>query len=91
MVSRKTSSDGVDVRLTFDFAAAGVEWLPEEDEPSYRLLWRAGAEGTYSDTGLTPVVEGGALVFDVADALLSDGLYTVGAALKPRGTLFKIK
>lgn len=87
----KTSSDGVDVRLTFDFAAAGVEWLPEEDEPSYRLLWRAGAEGTYSDTGLTPVVEGGALVFDVADALLSDGLYTVGAALKPRGTLFKIK
>jgi hypothetical protein len=83
----KTSADGLDARLTFDVTAAGIGWRAAEDKAAYRLLWRANAGATYADTGIAPVITGGTLSFDVPDADLADGLYTVGALLPARGTM----
>lgn len=87
----KTSTDGLDARLTFDFAAAGVAWRPEDDRATYRLLWRTDASSAYEDAGLEPSVSGDTLAFDVPSASLSDGLYTVGALLPLRGTMVLVR
>lgn len=87
----KTSANGLNVRVTFNFSAAGVAWREQRDEAEYKLLWRADASSTYRDTGLTPVTEGDSLSFDVGDADLSDGLYTVGALTAARGSVILLR
>jgi hypothetical protein len=87
----RTGTGTLDARLTFSAADAGVAWLPAEAEPVYRLLWRADAASAFTDTGLEAAPDGDTLVFDVPDAVLTDGLYTVGAQLPTRGTLILLK
>ncbi len=87
----KTSADGLDVRLNFDFAAAGIGWRAAAEKAEYRLLWRADAASAYADTGRVPTISGGTLSFELADAGLADGAYTVGAWLPARGTMALVK
>ena len=87
----KTSAAGLDVSMAFDFDAAGVSLISQEDEPVYLLLWRADAASGYVDTGVIPDVEGNTLTFTVPNAALADGLYTVGVLLPARGTLIKVQ
>jgi len=87
----KTSDDGLEVRMTFDFGAAGVSWRLESEEASYRLLWRTDAASTYADTGLVPAVNGDTLTFELGDGDLVDGLYTVGALLPAHGTMVLLR
>jgi sialidase-1 len=87
----KTSADGLEARLTFDFSAAGIGWRSAEDKAQYRLLRRANAAAMYADTEVAPTVSGDTLVFDLADSDLSDGLYTVGALTQARGTTVLVR
>lgn len=87
----KTGGDGLAVRLTFDFGAAGIAWRAAGDEASYKLLCRSDASSTYADTGAEPTVVGDTLTFDLFGSGLADGLYTVGALLKPHGTMVLLR
>ncbi|MCS7210643.1 MAG: T9SS type A sorting domain-containing protein, partial [Chloroherpetonaceae bacterium] len=68
----------IDARLTFDFGDANAGVLPGV-AANYRLLYRAGTSGAFSTvTTLTTSVQGDQVIFDVADANLNDGYYTIG-------------
>ncbi|MCS6990104.1 MAG: T9SS type A sorting domain-containing protein, partial [Chloroherpetonaceae bacterium] len=68
----------IDARLTFDFGDANAGVLPGV-AANYRLLYRAGTSGAFSTvTTLTTSVQGDQVIFDVADANLIDGYYTIG-------------
>ena len=87
----KTSADGMDAKLTFDVAAAGLSWRGADEEAVYKLLWRSDGGATYRDTELVPTIVGDTLEFDIPDASLVDGLYTIGAKVKSRGTMIQFK
>lgn len=87
----KTSADGLSARLTFSLPAAGIGWRAAAERAEYRLLRRTGTGATYADTAAVPAVGADTLVFELSDADLTDGLYTVGAWLPPRGMMVLVK
>ena len=86
-----TRTDGLSLRLTFAIGSSLATWHPTADEATYRLLRRTDASSTYADTGVEPTVGEASLSFDVSGVNLSDGLYTVGALLKPHGTMVLLR
>lgn len=68
----------IDVRLAFDFGDVGAGVNPG-NPVNYRLLYRAGASGTFSIvTVASTFVQGDQVIFEVNDANLNDGYYTIG-------------
>jgi hypothetical protein len=72
----KTSMDGVDIGMIFDFAQFAGGYPGEAS--NYKLLYRATNTGNFTDLGLTPQVVGNQVQFEVLDTNLQDGFYTLG-------------
>ena len=87
----KTAVSGVDVSLIFDFSDAGVSMCAVETEAEYKLLWRVDVFSSYQDTGVSGVLDGDTLTFEMNDDDLSDGMYTVGALLPVNGTVIFLR
>lgn len=74
-----TESRGLDVRLVFDFAAAGVAHNPADEH--YVLLYRIPTNETYSVVAVEPQVADGRVSFDLLDGrVLNGAVYTLGVA-----------
>ncbi len=76
----KTSSDGVDAKLIFDFKEALTDGEYPANVANYVLLYRSAATGAYSvitvaGQGLNDADQ---VYFDVPDANLQNGYYTIG-------------
>jgi hypothetical protein len=70
----------IDARVAFDFSDANVSITPGVPA-NYRLLYRAGTSGTFSEVTIvgTPFIQNtDQVAFDVDDANLQDGYYTLG-------------
>ena len=70
----------IDARIAFDFSDANVSITPGI-AANYRLLYRAGTSGTFSEVTIvgTPFIQNtDQIAFDVNDANLQDGYYTLG-------------
>jgi hypothetical protein len=70
----------IDARIAFDFSDANVPIIPGI-AANYRLLYRAGTSGTFSEVTIvgTPFIQNtDQVAFDVDDANLQDGYYTLG-------------
>ena len=70
----------IDARIAFDFSDANVSITPGVPA-NYRLLYRAGTSGTFSEVTIvgTPFIQNtDQIAFDVNDANLQDGYYTLG-------------
>jgi len=70
----------IDARIAFDFSDANVSITPGI-AANYRLLYRAGTSGTFSEVTIvgTPFIQNtDQVAFDVDDANLQDGYYTLG-------------
>ena len=70
----------IDARIAFDFSDANVSITPGVPA-NYRLLYRAGTSGTFSEVTIvgTPFIQNtDQVAFDVDDANLQDGYYTLG-------------
>jgi hypothetical protein len=70
----------IDARVAFDFSDANVPIIPGI-AANYRLLYRAGTSGTFSEVTIvgTPFIQNtDQVAFDVDDANLQDGYYTLG-------------
>lgn len=76
----KTSSDGVDVKLIFDFREALTDGEYPTNVTNYVLLYRSAATGSYSKVPVADqgIVDADQVYFDVADANLANGYYTIG-------------
>lgn len=74
----KTSTDGINAKFSFDFSqfASGTP----TNISNYRLLYRSGDSGNFSEVSTQSVnlVETDKLEFEVLDANLSTGYYTLG-------------
>ena len=81
-----TTAGSLDARLTFDFAAAGLASPdPLED---YTLLFRAGPTGPFADLGLTGLVSGSTVAFDLLGFNeLDDGFYAVAVVPEPSSAI----
>jgi len=69
----------IDARIAFDFSDANVPIIPGI-AANYRLLYRAGTSGTFSEVTIvgTPFIQNtDQVAFDVDDANLQDGYYTL--------------
>jgi hypothetical protein len=75
----KTSSNGIDAKIAFDFGDA-ISGSTPTNVSNYVLLYRSGTSGNYSIvSGLTNGLEAGDRVyFEIDDADLADGYYTLG-------------
>lgn len=76
----KTGSlDGANVKLAFDFSEGGMGGTPS-GAGNYRLLNRASTSGTFSEvTTANTSISGDQVIFEVADAHLTDAYYyTIG-------------
>ncbi len=85
----KTAGAGLSLRVVFSFDAAGVKPRTEEETPQYKLLFRSG-DTAFADMELEPIVTDGGVAFIIpAERLsgLSSGQLTLGAAIRPTGTL----
>ena len=71
----KTGS--VDTRLTFDFSDAGISASPGADPNDYILIRRAGQTGDFSQVVTATSISGDQIIFDLADAQLTDGYFTL--------------
>jgi hypothetical protein len=70
----------IDARIAFDFSDANVPIIPGI-AANYRLLYRAGTSGTFSEVTIvgTPIIQNtDQVAFNVDDANLQDGYYTLG-------------
>lgn len=80
----KTGS--VDAKLSFDFSQAGIALPPDvqSEIASYKLLYRSNPSANFSvvkksNSIVEPILENGdQLAFYLADAMLTNGYYTVG-------------
>jgi hypothetical protein len=80
----------VDARLSFDFVQAGLT-VPSNlggNLASYRLFYRSAATGAFGIvTGVTPTLQGsGGIGFDLTNAQLASGYYTLGLVATPTFT-----
>jgi len=75
----KTTTGTIDARIAFDFSDAGIPIAPGAPA-NYRLLYRAGTSGTFSEVTVsnTFIQNTNQIAFDVDDANLQDGYYTLG-------------
>ncbi len=72
---------GGNARLEFDFGDAGLATTPAGSASDYRLLRRAAASGPFAAVATVDAwISGDQVIFDVADADLQDGFYTLGLA-----------
>jgi uncharacterized repeat protein (TIGR01451 family) len=71
----KTSANGVETQLSFDFGEGGISGLPDSN---YALLYSATDPYSFSNTGLPATVSNNQVQFTVPDATLQDGYYTLG-------------
>ncbi|MCS7014304.1 MAG: T9SS type A sorting domain-containing protein, partial [Chloroherpetonaceae bacterium] len=72
----KTGS--IDAQLIFDFGDAGVSIMPG-NPTNYRLLYRSGLAGAFAEVTVAATqVQGDQVIFDVDNANLNDGYYTIG-------------
>ncbi len=70
----------IDARIAFDFSDANVPITPGV-ATNYRLLYRTGTSGPFSEVTIvgTPFIQNtDQIAFDVNDANLPDGYYTLG-------------
>ncbi|NOZ35460.1 MAG: hypothetical protein GXO80_09210 [Chlorobi bacterium] len=76
----KTASDGIDAKLIFDFKEALTDGQYPTNVANYVLLYRSTATGSY--TKVTVAGQGSfdadQVYFNVADADLQNGYYTIG-------------
>lgn len=85
---RDVLSNGGNVSFTFDFSDAGVSPGPSSTNPNdYRLLYRAGTTGDFTEIAQASAISGDQVIFgNVAtfspEAVLN-GYYTVGSILSP--------
>lgn len=77
---KKTSSDGTDIKLIFDFDEALTDGTFPDSVENYVLLYRVGTSGDYSKITVAEQGLGDAdqVFFNIADANLIDGYYTIG-------------
>ena len=76
----KTSTDGIDVKLIFDFKEGLTDGQYPANVANYVLLYRAGTTGNYSKVTVAGqgTVDADQVYFNISDANLSDGYYTIG-------------
>ncbi|RLD52908.1 MAG: hypothetical protein DRI94_01675, partial [Bacteroidetes bacterium] len=76
----KTSSDGIDVKLIFDFKEALTDGQYPANVANYVLLYRSAATGAYSvvTTASQGTLDADQVYFNVSDANLQNGYYTIG-------------
>ena len=72
---QKTTSDGIDVKLTFDLSDAGILL---ESGLSYRLLYKSAVDAEFVSLSTSASLSGDQVSFDVNDASLDSGVYTLG-------------
>jgi hypothetical protein len=73
----KTGS--VDARLSFDFGDAGFIGVPHGQASNYVLLYRADTASDFAEVGsVSASIFGDQVYYDVANAQLTDGYYTLG-------------
>ncbi len=81
----KTTADSLDAKFTFDFSLAPGASQPTSG--SYALLYKSSLGGSWTDLGLAATVAGQQVSFNVLNANLSDGYYTLGMIPEP-STIF---
>ncbi|MFT5523306.1 MAG: hypothetical protein ACI9HK_001252 [Pirellulaceae bacterium] len=69
----------VDAQFNFSFTAAGMSLPGAADE--FSLLYSPSEGGAFIEVSFTPVAAGNIVTFDVPDADLQDGYYTIGINL----------
>ncbi|MCD6556859.1 MAG: hypothetical protein J7K64_06660, partial [Bacteroidales bacterium] len=76
----KTSSDGVDAKLIFDFKEALTDGQYPADVANYVLLYRSASTGAYSKVSVAGqgTYDADQVYFNVSDANLQNGYYTLG-------------
>ncbi len=76
----KTSSDGVDIKLIFDFKEGLTDGQYPANVANYVLLYRAATSGNYSvvTTAGQGTFDADQVYFNISDANLSNGYYTIG-------------
>ncbi|NJK71125.1 MAG: hypothetical protein HC932_02600 [Thermales bacterium] len=82
----KTSTDGVDAKLTFDLSKYS-NITPPSSGTDYKLLYRSGTTGSFADAALTPNLIGTQVSFDLSNSNLQDGYYTLGTSNSSVSTL----
>jgi len=67
------------VKIGFDFSEGEVGGSPAGSSSNYRLLYRSGTSGDFSElTTVSVSYSGDVVTFEVADGPLIDGYYTLG-------------
>jgi hypothetical protein len=66
-----------DVTLGFDLGDGGFEDMPGSAS-NYRLLYRSGTSGDFSELTVSTTIDGDRVLFDVPESTLSSGYYTLG-------------
>lgn len=76
----KNSTDGIDAKLIFDFKEALSDGEYPDNVANYVLLFRAATTGAYSKVTVASqgTLDADQVFFNVADANLLDGYYTIG-------------
>ncbi len=76
----KTATDGIDVKLIFDFKEALTDGQYPANVSNYVLLYRSAATGSYSVVTVAGqgTLDADQVYFNVADADLQNGYYTIG-------------
>ena len=77
----KSAGSQIDATLTFDLSDAGLP-APASGQ-TYRLLYSANSAGPFADTGIGSTVAGDAVAFNLVNAQLPNGYYTLAVAPVP--------
>ena len=77
----KTSTDGIDAKLIFDFKEGLTDGQYPANVANYVLLYRAATTGNYSKVTVAGqgTVDADQVYFNISDANLSDGYYTIAS------------
>ena len=76
----KTTTDGIDTKIIFDFKEALTDGEYPATPADYVLLYRSGTTGAFSEvtTAGVGILDADQLYFDLDDANLQNGYYTIG-------------
>lgn len=81
-VDKTGTLDGANVRIAFDYGDAGLP-IPFATPGHYHLLRRSGTSGTFTEVPTADaMVSGDQVIFEIADANLTDGYYTLGIGIQ---------
>lgn len=87
----KNTQGTLGATLTFTLNATGLVPLDRAEHPAYALFYRATPGETSTPLAVEPTQTGDTVTFVLDDATLQSGLYTLGAAITPRGTILVVR